>query len=409
VKKPKEEISVKILVINAGSSSLKYQLIDMENESVIAKGLCERIGVDGRITHKTAAGKEVTMDVPFPTHKEAFVQLMELMTKGDYAVISDMKEIDAIGHRVLHGSEKYKVSTLITDEVIEDIGVKFKDLGPLHNPPQAVAMKACQEVFGKDTPMVAVFDTSFHQTMPEKAYMFGIPYEFYEKYSIRRYGFHGTSHRFITKRYFELTGKNPEGTKLVICHLGNGSSLSAVKDGKVVDTSMGLTPLDGFMMGTRCGAIDPSVVTYIMDKENLTPEQMSNLMNKKSGFLGVSGISSDCRDLEKAAAEGNHRAALALEMFTYQIRKVLGGYAAAMGGLDAVLFTGGIGENSASVRYAICKDMEYLGLHVEEEACKNASRKEAAFQAADSKVEAWVIPTNEELLIARDTRDLVSK
>lgn len=400
---------MKILVINAGSSSLKYQLIDMENESVIAKGLCERIGVDGRITHKTAAGKEVTMDVPFPTHKEAFVKLMELMTKGDYAVISDMKEIDAIGHRVLHGSEKYKVSTLINDEVIEDIGVKFKDLGPLHNPPQAVAMKACQEVFGKDTPMVAVFDTSFHQTMPEKAYMFGIPYEFYEKYSIRRYGFHGTSHRFITKRYFELTGKNPEGTKLVICHLGNGSSLSAVKDGKVVDTSMGLTPLDGFMMGTRCGAIDPSVVTYVMDKEGLTPEQMSNLMNKKSGFLGVSGISSDCRDLEKAAAEGNHRAALALEMFTYQIRKVLGGYAAAMGGLDAVIFTGGIGENSASVRYEICKDMQYLGLHVEEEDCKNASRKEASFQAADSKVEAWVIPTNEELLIARDTRDLVSK
>lgn len=400
---------MKILVINAGSSSLKYQLIDMENESVIAKGLCERIGVDGRITHKTAAGKEVTMDVPFPTHKEAFVKLMELMTKGDYAVISDMKEIDAIGHRVLHGSEKYKVSTLINDEVIEDIGVKFKDLGPLHNPPQAVAMKACQEVFGKDTPMVAVFDTSFHQTMPEKAYMFGIPYEFYEKYSIRRYGFHGTSHRFITKRYFELTGKNPEGTKLVICHLGNGSSLSAVKDGKVVDTSMGLTPLDGFMMGTRCGAIDPSVVTYVMDKEGLTPEQMSNLMNKKSGFLGISGISSDCRDLEKAAAEGNHRAALALEMFTYQIRKVLGGYAAAMGGLDAVIFTGGIGENSASVRYEICKDMQYLGLHVEEEDCKNASRKEASFQAADSKVEAWVIPTNEELLIARDTRDLVSK
>ena len=400
---------MKILVINAGSSSLKYQLIDMENESVIAKGLCERIGVDGRITHKTAAGKEVTMDVPFPTHKEAFVKLMELMTKGDYAVISDMKEIDAIGHRVLHGSEKYKVSTLINDEVIEDIGVKFKDLGPLHNPPQAVAMKACQEVFGKDTPMVAVFDTAFHQTMPEKAYMFGIPYEFYEKYSIRRYGFHGTSHRFITKRYFELTGKNPEGTKLVICHLGNGSSLSAVKDGKVVDTSMGLTPLDGFMMGTRCGAIDPSVVTYVMDKENLTPEQMSNLMNKKSGFLGISGISSDCRDLEKAAAEGNRGAALALEMSTYQIRKVLGGYAAAMGGLDAVIFTGGIGENSASVRYEICKDMQYLGLHVEEEDCKNASRKEASFQAADSKVEAWVIPTNEELLIARDTRDLVSK
>ena len=398
---------MKVLVINAGSSSLKYQLIEMDTQDVVAKGLCERIGIDGRISHKTESGYKAEYDVSFPTHKEAFEELVKLLTEGENKVVNDISEIKAIGHRVLHGSEKYKASTIVTDELIEDIGVKFRDLGPLHNPPQAVAMAACQEVFGKETPMVAVFDTSFHQTMPEKAYMFGVPYEYYEKYSIRRYGFHGTSHRFITKRYFEITGKDPEGTKLIICHLGNGSSLSAVKDGKVCDTSMGLTPLDGFVMGTRCGGIDPSVVTYIMDKEGLTPEQMSNLMNKKSGFLGISGISSDCRDLENAAAEGNHRAQLALDMFTYQIKKIAGGYAAAMGGVDAIIFTGGIGENSSVQRGAICSDMEYLGLSIGEELNNNASRKEAKFSTGDSKVEAWVIPTNEELMIAQDTVEIV--
>ncbi len=398
---------MKILVLNAGSSSLKYQLIEMDTQDVVAKGLCERIGIDGRISHKTESGYKAEYDVSFPTHKEAFEELVKLLTEGENKVVENISEIKAIGHRVLHGSEKYKASTIVTDELIEDIGVKFKDLGPLHNPPQAVAMAACQEVFGKETPMVAVFDTSFHQTMPEKAYMFGIPYEYYEKYSIRRYGFHGTSHRFITKRYFEITGKDPEGTKLIICHLGNGSSLSAVKDGKVCDTSMGLTPLDGFVMGTRCGGIDPSVVTYVMDKEGLTPEQMSNLMNKKSGFLGISGISSDCRDLENAAKEGNHRAQLALDMFTYQIKKIAGGYAAAMGGVDAIIFTGGIGENSAAQRGEICSNMEYLGLSVGEELNNNASRKEAKFSTGDSKVEAWVIPTNEELMIAQDTVEIV--
>ncbi len=398
---------MKVLVINAGSSSLKYQLIEMDNEEVVAKGLCERIGLGGHISHKTKAGFATEYDVDFPTHKEAFIELVKLLTTGENKVVCDIGEIKAIGHRVLHGSEKYKTSTLITDEVIEDIGVKFKDLGPLHNPPQAVAMKACQEVFGKEVPMVAVFDTSFHQTMPPKAYMFGIPYEYYEKYSIRRYGFHGTSHRYITKRYFEITGKKPEGTKLVICHLGNGSSLSAVKDGKVLDTSMGLTPLDGFIMGTRCGGIDPSVVTYVMGKENLTPENMSNLMNKKSGFLGISGISNDCRDLQAAASEGNERAQLALDMFTYQIKKFVGGYAAAMGGIDAIIFTGGIGENSNSIRSEICSDMEFLGLSIGEELNKNASRKENKFSSAESKVEAWVIPTNEEIMIARDTVEKV--
>ncbi len=398
---------MKVLVINAGSSSLKYQLIEMDNEDVVAKGLCERIGLGGHISHKTKAGWSTEYDVSFPTHKEAFIELVKLLTTGENKVVNDIGEIKAIGHRVLHGSEKYKTSTLITDEVIEDIGVKFKDLGPLHNPPQAVAMKACQEVFGKGVPMVAVFDTSFHQTMPPKAYMFGIPYKYYEKYSIRRYGFHGTSHRYITKRYFEITGKKPEGTKLVICHLGNGSSLSAVKDGKVLDTSMGLTPLDGFIMGTRCGGIDPSVVTYVMEKEGFTPERMSNLMNKESGFLGISGISNDCRDLQAAAAEGNERAELALDMFTYQIKKFVGGYAAAMGGIDAIIFTGGIGENSDTIRAEICSDMEFLGLSVGEELNKNASRKESKFSSAESKVEAWVIPTNEEIMIARDTVEKV--
>ena len=397
-----------ILVINAGSSSLKYQLIDIDTESVIAKGLCERIGIPGSLlSYKPANGEKFEKQQDMKDHADAIQMVLDVLADKDIGVISDMSSIAAVGHRVLHGSEKYKASTIITDEVIEDIGVKFKDLGPLHNPPQAVAMKACQEVFGKETPMVAVFDTSFHQTMPPKAYMFGIPYEYYEKYSIRRYGFHGTSHRYITKRYFEITGKNPVGTKLIICHLGNGSSLSAVKDGKVVDTSMGLTPLDGFIMGTRCGGIDPSVVTYVMDKEGLTPEQMSNLMNKKSGFLGISGISSDCRDLESAADEGNERAKLALDMFDYQIKKILGGYAAAMGGVDAVIFTGGIGENSARQRAAICENMEYLGLSIGKELNNNASRKEASFQTGDSKVEAWVIPTNEEIMIAKDTVEKV--
>lgn len=400
---------MKVLVINAGSSSLKYQLIDMENEEVIAKGLCERIGVDGHIGHKTGDGRKVEYDVAFPTHKEAFEELIKVLTVGEGKVINSMEEIGAVGHRVLHGSEKYKTSTLIDDTVIHDIGVEFKDLGPLHNPPQAVAMAACREVFGKDVPMVAVFDTSFHQTMPEKAYMFGVPYEYYEKYHIRRYGFHGTSHRYVSGRYFEITGKEKEGTRMIVCHLGNGSSLSAVKDGKCADTSMGLTPLDGFVMGTRCGGIDPSVVTYIMDKEGLTPTEMSNLMNKKSGFLGISGISSDCRDLESAAKEGNHRAQLALDMLVYQIKKFIGGYAAAMGGVDAIAFTGGIGENSEYVRREICRDMEWMGLVIGDELNKSASRKEAKFSTAESRVEAWVIPTNEEIMIAKDTVDFISK
>ncbi len=398
---------MKILVINAGSSSLKYQLIAMENEEVLAKGLCERIGITGHINHKTASGYKADYDVAFPTHKEAFEEVVKLLTEGENKVVKDVSEIAAIGHRAVHGSEKYKDSVIITDEVIHDIGVTFADLSPLHNPPQAVAMQACQEVFGKDKPMVAVFDTAFHQTMPEKVYMYAVPYEYYEKYSVRRYGFHGTSHRYVSKRYLEMSGRKPEGTKIVVCHLGNGSSLCAVKDGKSFDTSMGMTPLDGFMMGTRSGGIDPAVVTYLMTKEHLTEDEVNNILNKKSGFLGISGVSSDCRDLEMAAAEGNHRANLALEMFAYQIKKRIGAYSAGMGGLDAVIFTGGIGENSPILRQKICNNLEYLGLSINEFANDAASRKEAKFSTSESRAEAWVIPTNEELMIARDTADLI--
>lgn len=333
--------------------------------------------------------------------------LIDILTSGEGKVIDSLSEISAVGHRVLHGSEKYKTSTLITDTVIDDI-LAFSELGPLHNPPQAIAMKACQEVVGKETPMVAIFDTSFHQTMPAKAYMFGLPYEYYEKYSIRRYGFHGTSHRFVSAHFFEMSGQAPQGNKMITCHLGNGSSISAIQDGKVLDTSMGFTPLDGFIMGTRCGGIDPSVVTYIANKEGMTPDQMSDMMNKKSGFLGVSGVSSDCRDLRAAAVDGNKRAQLTIEMLIYQVKKFIGSYAAAMGGVDTILFTGGIGENDAALRASICADMQFLGLEgLDEEINLARTGKDKKISLCSSKVAVWVIPTNEELLIARDTVELI--
>ena len=396
---------MKILVINAGSSSMKYQLIDMENENVIAKGLCERIGIDGKITHKTHEGKEVAVEVAFPTHKEAFDKLMELMTSGEGKVIDDVKEINAVGHRVVHGGEKFVESVVITDEVINTVD-ELSVLAPLHNPANLTAIKACIEVMGKDVPQVAVFDTAFHQTMPAKAYISGMPYEYYEKYGVRKYGFHGTSHRFVSARLGEILG-GLEGKKVVTCHLGNGSSIAAIKDGKCMDTTMGFTPLDGIIMGTRSGAVDNSIVSYVAEKEGLSWSEMTNILNKKSGFLGISGISSDCRDLEVAAKEGNERAQLTLDKVCYQIKQYVASYAAAMGGLDAVIFTGGIGENSASVRYNVCKDMEFLGLEVCEDCCSKASRKEATFNTENSKVQAWVIPTNEELLIARDTKELI--
>ncbi len=395
---------MKVLVINAGSSSLKYQLIDMDDERCIAKGNCERIGIDGIITHKVTGGVTLESKTPFPTHKEAFLSVVDMLTKGEGKVIDSVKDIAAVGHRVLHGSEIFKAPTLVTDEVIDTV-MSLKELGPLHNPPQAIAMRACKEVFGADIPMVAVFDTSFHQTMPKKSFIFPVPYEYYEKYSVRRYGFHGTSHRFVSKRYFELTGKDPKGTKIITCHLGNGSSLCAIKDGECFDTSMGLTPLDGFIMGTRSGGVDPSVVTYIANKEGKTPDEMSELLNKKSGFLGVSGVSSDCRDLHAAADAGNERAALALEILIHQIKRFVGGYAAEMGGVDAILFTGGIGENDEQVREWVCDGMEYMGLKKN----RAASRSEAVFSTPDSRVTAMVLPTNEEIMIARDTLEVVSK
>ena len=395
---------MKVLVINAGSSSLKYQLIDMENEAVLAKGNCERIGVDGLITHKTSDGRTVSHNTPFPTHKEAFMEVVNILTEGEGKVIDSVKEISAVGHRVLHGSEVYKTSTLVTDKVIEDI-FSFSELGPLHNPPQATAMKACQEVFGKETPMVAIFDTSFHQTMPPKAYMFGVPYEYYEKYSIRRYGFHGTSHRFVSGRYGQLHG-SIEGTKIITCHLGNGSSISAIKDGKVVDTSMGFTPLDGIIMGTRCGSIDPSIVSYIANLENLHERGMNRLLNNESGLLGVSGVSSDFRDVLEAAENGNERAQLAADMLEYQLVKLIGSYAAALGGVDAILFTGGIGENAMGLREQVMHDLAYLGVTADL-AANNSHGEEVRISGADSKVEVWVVPTNEEIMIARDTAELI--
>lgn len=397
---------MKILVINAGSSSLKYQLIDMENKDVIAKGNCERIGVDGLITHKFA-GKQMQYEVAFPTHKEAFMEVVKALTSGDGKVIESVQEISAVGHRVLHGSEVYKVSTLITEQVISDIE-SFSELGPLHNPPQAAAMRACRAVFGPDTPMVAVFDTSFHQTMPEKAYMYGIPYEYYEKYHIRKYGFHGTSHRYVSQHYLEITNKKPEGTKLVVCHLGNGSSITAVQDGKCIDTSMGFTPLDGIVMGTRSGSIDPSVVIFLENKENLTPDQMSDVLNKKSGFIGLSRLSSDARDLVNASKKGDKLAKLVCDMLRYEIKKYIGSYAAAMGGLDAVLFTGGIGENSDELRTEVCEGLEFMGIVLDETENSRCTGSDHKISVANAGVEVWVIPTDEELAIALDTMKIVS-
>lgn len=397
---------MKILVINAGSSSLKYQLIDMTDESVIAKGNCERIGVGGLITH-TAHGVKTAYETPFPTHKEAFLEVVKVLSQGENKVINDVSEINAVGHRVLHGGEIYKTSTIITEKVIEDIE-RLSELGPLHNPPQAAAMRACLSAFGEAVPMVAVFDTSFHQTMPEKVYMYGIPYKYYEKYHVRKYGFHGTSHRYVSSHFINEVKKIPaEGTKVVVCHLGNGSSVTAVKDGKCYDTSMGFTPLDGLIMGTRSGAIDPSVLLYLAEKENISPKEMNDILNKQSGFLGISELSSDARDLVNAAHEGDYQAKLACDMLRYQIKKYIGSYAAAMGGIDAVLFTGGIGENSWELRTEVCEGLEFMGIELDKN--ENEHNTGDDHKISKGKIEVWVIPTNEELLIAKDTMELVGK
>ncbi len=394
---------MKILVINAGSSSLKYQLIDMEGEKVIAKGLCDRIGPSGLLEHKVN-GKKIEKDIPMPTHVEAFEVVISALTTGEDKVLDDISEIDAIGHRVVQGGSKYSKSVLIDDVVLEDI-VNFSELAPLHNPAHVLAINACKKVFGDKVPQVAVFDTAFHQTMPAKAYMYAIPYEYYEKYGIRRYGAHGTSHRFVSARLAELMGKDMKDIRMITCHLGNGCSISAIKDGVCVDTSMGFTPLDGFMMGTRSGCIDPSVLTYIMEKDNISPAEMNNILNKKSGLLGVSGVSNDSRDVIAAKEDGNERASLANEMQCYQISKFIGSYAAAMGGVDAIVFTGGIGENEKKVRKYICEQTAFLGFELDEEA--NLVRgEEKRISTEGSKVEVWIVPTNEELLIARDTSEI---
>lgn len=400
---------MKILVINAGSSSLKYQLIDMENEHVLAKGICERIGIDGsRIKHKTADGRELIEECPFPTHTDAFKKLAEVLVKGEYAVIGSLEEVSAVGHRIVQGAEYFSESVLVTEEVVQTIE-SISDLAPLHNPAHVQAIRACQAVFDESVPQVVVFDTAFHQTMPSKAFMFGVPFEYYEKYHVRRYGFHGTSHRFVSARLGEVMGRNIKDMKIITCHLGNGSSITAIDRGQSVDTSMGFTPLDGLLMGTRSGSVDPSVVLYIMEKENLTPNEMNNLLNKKSGSLGISGLTSDDRDLRKFAAEGNKRAILATEMQRYQIKKFIGAYTAAMGGLDALVFTGGIGENSKSLREAVCDHMEYLGIELDKERNIACNSTEAEISKPTSRVKVWIVPTNEELLIARDTLEIINR
>ena len=396
---------MKIFVVNAGSSSLKYQLIDMDNEQVLCKGLCERIGVEGsRISHKSESGKTYETETPMPTHSEAFEAVVYAMTESDAKVIDSFDEVGAIGHRIVQGGSIFKGSCLITPEVLKDID-ELGALAPLHNPAHVLAIKACIKTFGEAKPQVAVFDTSFHQTMPAKAYMFPIPYKYYTDYKVRKYGAHGTSHRFVSERCAEIMGKDKKDLKIITCHLGNGCSITAVNGGECVDTSMGFTPLDGFMMGTRTGTLDPSAVTYIAEKENLSPADLNRIFNKESGILGISGVSNDNRDVVAAAKEGNERAQLALDMQRYQIIKFIGSYAAAMNGVDAIVFTGGIGENDATLRAEVCKSLTYLGADFD--ADKNAQRGEIKFSTEDSKVSLYVIPTNEELAIARDTLALV--
>ena len=391
-----------ILIINAGSSSLKYQLMDPETGVVSAKGLCERIYIDGRLTHN-ANGKKVVKDIPMPTHSEAIQAVLAILVDPVDGVIKSTDEIDAVGHRVLHGGMEFFDSCIINDEVIAAIE-KCIPLGPLHNPANLMGIRACQAVM-PSTPQVAVFDTAFHMTMPPVAYRYAIPTEYYKNDSLRRYGFHGTSHKYVTKRAIELMGRSD--IKLVNCHLGNGSSLSAVKDGKCQDTSMGLTPLAGVPMGTRSGDLDPAVAQFVMNKYGMSADECLNMLNKKSGVLALSGVSSDFRDIEEGAEGGNEDCALALDKFAYEVRKYIGSYAAALGGLDCLVFTAGVGENSASMRARICQGLEFLGVKLDPEK-NNVRGKEAIISADDSKVTVWVIPTNEELMIAQDTAALVN-
>ena len=391
-----------VLIINAGSSSLKYQLMDPETGVVSAKGLCERIGIDGRLNHTKAGCDKVVKEIPMPTHSEAIAATLEILQSEEYGVIKSVAEIDAVGHRVLHGGMEFFASCVIDDEVIAAIK-KCIPLGPLHNPANLMGIEACQAVM-PTTPQVAVFDTAFHMTMPPKAYRYAIPTEYYENDSIRRYGFHGTSHKYVAKRTAELIGKKE--FKMVNCHLGNGSSMSAIKDGKCQDTTMGLSPLAGVPMGTRSGDIDACVVQFICNKYGMTPDECLNMLNKKSGMLALSGVSSDFRDLEDGAKNGNENCALARDKFCYEVAKYVGAYAAALNGIDVLTFTAGVGENDVNVRAEVCKYLEFMGVKLDPEL--NAKRgKEMVISAPDSKVQVWVVPTNEELMIAQDTAELV--
>ncbi len=393
-----------VLVINCGSSSLKFQLINSESEAVLAKGLCERIGIDGRLTYQPAGGEKNVSEKAMPTHTEAIQFVIDALTDADTGVVKSLDEIGAVGHRVVHGGEKFAKSVVVTPEVKAAIA-ECNDLAPLHNPANLIGIEACESLM-PGTPQVVVFDTAFHQTMPEKAYMYGLPYEYYEKYKVRRYGFHGTSHSFVSKRVAEIVGKPYNATKTIVCHLGNGASVSAVLNGESVDTSMGLTPLEGLVMGTRSGDIDPAIMEFIAKKENIDIAGIMNVLNKKSGVEGVSGVSSDFRDLEAAAKAGNKRAELAIDVFAYRVAKYVGAYTAAMNGVDNIVFTAGIGENCALVRIKVCSYLGYLGITIDEEA--NGKRgEEIIISTPDSKVKVLVVPTNEELAIARETVALV--
>ena len=393
-----------VLVINCGSSSLKYQLIDSESEQVLAKGLCERIGIDGKLTYqKTGCDKEIT-EAPMPTHKEAIRMVLDALVNEKTGAIKSLDEVGAVGHRVVHGGEKFSSSAVITDEMIKAVE-SCNDLAPLHNPANLIGINACKELM-PNVPMVGVFDTAFHQTMPEKAYLYGLPYEYYKKYGVRRYGFHGTSHSFVSKRLAQFLGLDLNNSKLIVAHLGNGASISAVQNGKSVDTSMGLTPLEGLIMGTRSGDIDPAIIEYIAGKEDMSLGEVMTVLNKKSGVLGISGVSSDFRDLEDGMNKGDKRCKAAIDIFCYHVAKYIGAYTAAMNGVDAIAFTAGIGENAPLVRKEVVSYLGYLGVALDEEA--NGKRgKEMVISTPDSKVKVCVIPTNEELAIARETVALV--
>ena len=396
-----------ILVINCGSSSLKYQLIDSESEKVLAKGLCERIGIDGSaITHQPAGGDKVTTKVSMPDHTEAVKYVIEKLTDPEVGVVKSLDEIGAVGHRIVHGGEKFASSVVIDDEVLKAVE-ECNDLAPLHNPANLIGINSCKKIM-PGVPMVAVFDTAFHQTMPKKAYLYGLPYDYYEKYKVRRYGFHGTSHDFVSNRVAEILGKKREDLKIIVCHLGNGASVSAVKNGQCVDTSMGLTPLEGLIMGTRSGDLDPAIISFIAQKENLSAEEVINICNKKSGVLGLSdGLSSDFRDLGNAAEEGNEKAKTALETWSYRVAKYVGAYVAAMNGVDVIAFTAGVGEKNLMAREMVCEYLGYLGVTIDKEANKIRG-EEITISTPDSKTTVMVVPTNEELAIARETVRLVN-